>query len=370
MSKHKKEKVHSHGRKRQLFFFRPRLSLQEQSLFAKRLSLLLKADASLHNGIAILQRQARSEKKRQMFQHILHDVANGQYLAKSLERFRNVFGDFAINLILVGETSGTLPENLAYLADEIEKRRKLRQKAVSAMLYPIVIMVAALGISGLMTVYLFPKILPIFQSLNVDLPFTTRALIWTSHFLIHHWLALLLSVIAAVVAFALSLRSSRVRFAVHKVTLGVPVVGPLVRDYYLANMFRTLGILLKSHMRLLEAFTIAERTSANLVYRKELGHLSHALARGGAIAKHLEKVPKLFPDMATQMVAIGETTGSLSDTLLYLAQMYEEEFDERTKRLSSVIEPSLMLVIGLLVGFIAVSVITPIYEVTQHLNPR
>ena len=350
--------------------FRPKLSLQDQALFAKRLSLLLKAGAPLTQGIKMLERQAKSKANRKMYQQILHDISNGQYLAKSLKRFRNVFGDFAINIILIGETSGTLPENLRYLADEIDKRRKLRQKAMGALLYPSVIMGTAVAVSGLMTVYLFPKLLPIFKSLNADLPFTTRFLIFLSTFLIKDWWLMLLAIIAAVVLFAFSMRYKSFRFFVDKISLAMPVVGPLLKDYHIVNIFRTLGILFKSQVRLLEAVTITADTATNLVYKKELHDLHRSLMRGGTIAAHLEKHPHLFPDIATQMIAIGESTGNLSDTLLYVAQIYEEELDEQTKRLSSLIEPAMMLMIGLVVGFIAVSVITPIYEVTQHLNPK
>jgi len=350
--------------------FRPKLSLQDQALFAKRLSLLLKAGAPLTQGIKMLERQAKSKANRKMYQHILHDISNGQYLAKSLKRFRNVFGDFAINIILIGETSGTLPENLRYLADEIDKRRKLRQKAMSALLYPTVIMGTAVAVSGLMTVYLFPKLLPIFKSLNADLPFTTRFLIFLSAFLLKDWWLVLIAVVVMVVMFAFLMRYKSFRFVIDKISLVIPIVGPLLKDYQIVNICRTMGTLFRSQVRLLEVVTITSETTTNLVYRKELEHLHRSLARGGNIATHLEKHPNLFPDIATQMIAIGESTGNLSDTLLYIAQIYEEELDEQTKRLSSVIEPAMMLMIGLVVGFIAVSVITPIYEVTQHLNPK
>jgi len=155
-----------------------------------------------------------------------------------------------------------------------------------------------------------------------------------------------------VVMFAFLMRYKSFRFVIDKISLVIPIVGPLLKDYQIVNICRTMGTLFRSQVRLLEAVTITSETTTNLVYRKELEHLHRSLARGGNIATHLEKHPNLFP------------------TLLYIAQIYEEELDEQTKRLSSVIEPAMMLMIGLVVGFIAVSVITPIYEVTQHLNPK
>ena len=172
------------------------------------------------------------------------------------------------------------------------------------------------------------------------------------------------------VVFALLMRFQRFRFLMHRISLSMPVVGPLLKDYHLVSMCRTLGILIKSSVLILEAATVAADTATNLVYRKELQGLHRSITKGSNIAKHFKKNPRIFPSMLAHMIEIGESTGNLSDTLLYLADMYEEDFDEQTKRLSSVIEPVMMIVMGVVVGFIAVSIITPIYEVTQHLNPR
>jgi len=350
--------------------FHPRLSIREQALFAKRLSLLIKAGVPLLKSLTILSHQTKSRANRKMFERISRDVENGQFLAKSLSSFRKTFGEFAINIIRVGETTGTLSENLKYLADELDKKRRLRQKVIGALVYPIVILIAALAVSGLMTVYLFPKLLPIFTSLNVDLPLMTRMLLFLSNFLTHYWWLLILALMGLAVLFTLLMRLQRFRFAIHRINLSIPVVGSLFKDYYLVNMCRTLGILVKSSVHILEATTIAADTSTNLVYRKELQNLHRSITRGSNIAKHFQKNPRLFPNILAQMIEIGENTGNLSDTFLYLADMYEEDLDEQTKRLSSVIEPVMMIGMGLLVGFIAVSIITPIYEVTQHLNPR
>jgi len=350
--------------------FKARLSLQEQALFAKRLSLLVRASVPILSAIKILEQQTTSHRNRKMFEHISQDIANGQFLYKSLTRFQKIFGDFAINIIRVGETSGTLSESLKYLAEEIDKRRRLRQKMVGALVYPVVIMVAALGVSGLMIIYLFPKLLPVFKSLNVHLPLTTRALLWISDFLINYWAWLILALVALTTAFLFLMRLKPFRLVINKISLRLPIVGPLLQHYYLTNLCRTLGILFKSQVRMLEAVTVAADIASNLVYRNALQNLHHSITKGGTIAKHFEKHPRLFPGMLSQMVAIGEATGNLSDTLIYLSEIYEEEFDEQTKRLSSVIEPVMMLGMGLLVGFIAISIITPIYEVTQHLNPR
>lgn len=349
---------------------RPRLSRKEQALFAKRLSLLVRAGVPILKSISLLEDQAVSRAHRAMFAAILRDTANGQFLYKSLGRFRNVFGDFAINVIRVGETSGTLSGNLKYLADELEKKRLLRQKIMGALLYPMVIMIAAFCVSGLMTVYLFPKLLPVFKSLHVTLPLITRVLIFSSDALLYYWWALAAGVGLCIGAYMRLMRMKSFHFAVNKISLKIPYVGTLLMQYHLVHLCRTLGNLIKSDIRVLEAVAISADTATNAVYQKELLRLHEAIAGGGTIAKHLEKHPELFPALFSHMIAIGETTGNLSETLLYLGEMYEQELDEQIKRLSSIAEPLMMLVMGVMVGVIAIAIITPIYEATQHLNPR
>ncbi len=207
--------------------------------------------------------------------------------------------------------------------------------------------------------------------LSPEIPwiYWARVLIAASNFLVHEWLLVVIGFAVAAAAFAAALRCTAIRFFFDRLLLRVPVAGSLFKNYHLTNMCRTLGLLLKGHVRVIESITVATEVSTNLLYQQELNNLRHAVTKGSNMAKYLEKKPRLFPPMLTEMIAIGEATGNLSETLLYVAHMYEQELDEQTKRLSSVIEPAMMILMGLLVGFIAISIITPIYEVTQHLQP-
>lgn len=346
-----------------------RLSLQNQSLFAKRLSLLSEAGISILESIDILKRQSKNHLRR-MLEEIRRDVSNGQFLSKSLSKHRRVFGDFAVNIIHVGETSGTLSENLKYLSEEIDKKRKLRGTIIGAFVYPIIIMVAAFGICGFLVLYLFPKLMPIFKNLRISLPVTTRILIWLSSSLTKYGLWLVIVLVLSVVIFIISLRCRSVRSIFDRVTLKIPISGSIIQYYHLANICRTLGLLLKGNMPVLEAVKITGDTSTSLPYKAELNSLKNSIAKGSNIGKQLEKRPKLFPVILTEMIIIGEKTGNLSETLIYLAGIFEHELNEKTKRLSSVIEPIMMLGMGLIVGFIAISIIAPIYEITQHLQPK
>lgn len=350
--------------------FLTRISTKEKAIFAKRLAFLVKAGVPIIQSLKILQKQSRSRAKTKMLDQVIADVSNGQFLSSSLAKFENNFDNFAVNLIRIGEESGTLEENLNYLADELKKKHLLKRKVLGSMVYPVFIVIATLGMAGLLTIYIFPKILPIFKSLNVTLPLTTRALIWTSDFLVAYGWLVGLGLVGFIVLAAFLLRMEKIRYWAHHILLRIPLFGDISQKYHLANLCRTLGLLLKSDIRIVRAFAIASDTTSNLVYKKELKVLAASISRGEKFTDRMEKHAKIFPHMLSQMLAIGETTGNLNETFIYLSEMYENEVEDLTKNLSTVLEPALMIFMGVIVGFIAISIITPIYEVTQHLTPR
>ena len=351
------------------FLFATRLSVKDQTLFAKRLSFLVKAGVPILDSLELLKKQTKSKAKVRMYERVISDVANGQFLSTSLGRFQGAFGDFALNIIKVGETSGVLSENLSYLAEELKKKHALKRKVVGALVYPIIITLSTFGMTSFLISYIFPKILPVFKSLHVGLPWSTRFLIFLSDLIRSQGLSIFFLLIALTISSIVAWRKiSSLHRLGDRVLLRVPISGAIARDYNLANICRTLGLLLKSGTRVVEAVVITSATTANLLYRQELQRVAEGVVKGQKISKHLEARSDLFPEMMTQLVAVGETTGNLSDTLLYLSAMYESELDEATKNLSSAIEPVLMILMGLIVGFVAISIITPIYQITQNLS--
>jgi len=369
--KHTKEPVALKVKSARASFFSPRFSLKEQTFFAQRLAFLINAGLPIVDALHILREQSRSKAHNKVFDQIIDLTSSGQALSKSFERFPKIFGQFAIHIIRVGETSGSLSQNLQYLADELKKRHALRRKVVGALVYPAFITIATLGITLLLTVFIFPKILPIFSSLNVPLPATTRAVIWLSVFLSQWGLFLLLGIIVAVILSAQIIkRSEIIHYYYDSLLLRIPYAGKMIRYYNVANATRTLGLLLKSGSRLSESLLITADTTPNLVYRREFIELANVVDRGERMSVYLLEKQHYFPDILAQMIAVGEKSGSLSETLVYLSELYEAEVEEFTKNLSSMIEPVLMIIMGVMVGFIAISIITPIYGITQHLTPR
>jgi type IV pilus assembly protein PilC len=350
--------------------FFSRLSTHEKELFVKRLSYLLKAGIPILQSLEMIKDQTDSKFQKKIIQSLIEDVANGQSLYNSLKRFKNIFGDFVINVIRIGEDTGTLDQNLNYLAEELKNRRLLSRKIVSAFIYPAFIALATIGITALLIIFIFPKILPIFKSLNVSLPITTRFLIAFSGFLTAHGWQVLTGLVLFIIIFGLVLKLKKVRIFIDNTTPFVPIIGKILQNYQLANVSRTLGILLKSNVTLIESIKITAETTPNLIYKRMLEKMGDNILKGKKISNQFHEFPRFFPVLIPQMLSIGETTGNLSESFLYLSEFYEAEVDEMTKNLSNILEPILMIFMGIIVGSVVISIIMPIYGITQNLNIR
>ena len=316
----------------------------------------------------MLEEESHSKSVGQIAHSLANDVAHGIALSTALQKYEKIVGAFYINIIIVGETSGTLPENLEYIAEELKKKHELRKQVIGALVYPLVIVISTFGITTMLIVYIFPKIMPIFLSMKAELPWSTRTLIWLSHALSTYGLFLLLGIILGSVAFSFAMRSKNFHYRVDVMLIHIPVFGKLSRFYNLANTCRTLSLLLKSDVRFVQALEIAAASLKNQAYSRALVEVGGGVLKGQRMSVQLKASPQLFPPLLTQMLSVGESTGNLSETLMYMSEMYETEIRDWTKNLTSVLEPVLMLTMGLLVGFIAVSIITPIYGITQSIH--
>ena len=301
---------------------------------------------------------------------LIENVKNGQFLSDGLARHQRLFGDFFVNVVHVGEISGSLADNLEYLAESLQKRKELESKVKGAMVYPFIILAATGGITAALTFFIFPKILPIFKSLRVDLPLITKIFIKISTFMIAHGVTVFIGAFVVLIGAWLLLRIQAMRYIWHRVILMLPVVGTMVQNFNMVSFVRALALLLKSGVKIVQALDITASSSANLVYKQSLKVMAKSVGRGDHMSKHLVDHPRLFPAVFAEMIAVGEETGKLTDTGSYLANYYESELDASTKSLSNVLEPLLLVTMGFIVGFVALAIILPIYEVSQHVGPK
>src|SRR3989338_8908800 len=334
-------------------------------LFARNLEVMIRSGMQILQSLEILKAQSKSITFRKILDQMIFDLKNGHYLADGLARYQNIFGDFFINLVRVGEASGTLSENLKYLAEELKKKDELHKKIRGAMAYPVVIFVATVGITSIMIFMIFPKILPVLTSLNVELPFITRFFIGTSQFLIKYGYLVGLGFVGLVVSFWLILKITKVRFAWHILIISMPLVGNMSLAINIISFSRTLGLLLRAGIKIVEALEITADTLSSLVYKKEILLVAEGVRKGDSMSKYFNENTRLFPPLFSQMVLVGENTGKLDESILFLADYYESELDESTKSLSNILEPLLLLTMGIIVACVALAIITPIYSITH-----
>lgn len=329
----------------------------------------MKAGVPILEGLYVLREKNNKKSSIVFYDSLISHVSNGNSLASALAKFNNAFGEFAVNIIMVGESGGRLGESLDFLAEELRKKQGLKHKVMGALLYPLLIAVGTIGMAGGLTVLVFPKVIPIFSSVNVALPFSTKILIVISNMLLHHFIVVSVCSLAVGIAVVGLLRVPEYRYAQQKLFLNIPLVNSCIMSYHAANFCRTLGLLLQSQLLITESVRVASATTENKVYKKLYKEMATYIGTGKKISQFISEHQAMFPDLLGPTIGIGERAGNLGETFLYLGEMYETEIDELTKNLSGIMEPLLMVVMGLLVGFVAIAIITPIYSLTEKLKP-
>ena len=345
-----------------------RLSSKDKIFFVRNLAMLLKSGISLNEAFTTLKGNTKSASLKYILEDVIKETEKGKFLSNSLEKFENQIGSFVIALINVGEISGKLIDNLERIAVELRKIERLRSKVISTLIYPAFIIVTMIGIIFLVVYFLFPKILPVFENLGVELPLITKIFIKiTKTFLDYgHYVLLFLFLIVLLILFLL--RNSKFKYFFHKFILNFPLLSGLLKKYSLIEFARNLSILLGSGVSIVEAINLTGQSISNYVYKKVVLEASDFVSRGHSLEEFLNKYPKLFDYNFIKMIEIGERTGNLISNLNYLTETYEAELDTDLERFVNLLEPIILVIIAIMVSFIALSIVIPIYELSDKLT--
>ncbi|MBT4917265.1 type II secretion system F family protein [Candidatus Peregrinibacteria bacterium] len=350
------------------FTFKPSLSFQEKMLFTKNLATMIKVGITVTESLEILANQASKKNVKSMYEDIIEMIRSGQTLANSLRKYNYIFSDLFINMIQTGEESGNLEKTLVYLDRQLEKEYETRKKIVGAMIYPIVIICLTVVMAIGIVVFIMPKITSIFGKFDIVLPLPTRILIALSGFIGNHTL-LAAAIGIGTVAFLITI--FKVKFLKpfwHKVAIYTPIFGGIIIAGNLARFSRTLNSLLQTGVPITDSLEITGRMIGNSMYGKAIKEASEKVEQGGHLGESFEGYEKLFPDMATKMMFIGEKTGSMEVATKRLAELYEGVVDSKTRNISTLIEPFLLVLMAVMVGGIALSIIMPIYQLPNLLG--
>lgn len=348
--------------------FQTEVSVQEQIDFARDLAVLLKSGISLNEGMRLLREQAKSYSMKKLLDEIIVDLDHGSQLSitlqKSSVRLRSVF----ISMVKAGEVSGTLVNNLLFLADWLERNLQLKRDIRSVTLYPKIVFTAALMLGTGLAVFILPKLIPIFTGMKIELPWITRAVLAIAEFVRNYSLWIILGMLLIIVFVNLLHRIKFTRRILQKIYLSTAFLGPLVRAYELALYAQLMHVLLRSGLTINESFEIASMESTNVPYQDSFNTIKEKLIQGVSLSESLNEFGKLYPSNFRSIILVGEKTGTIEGSFSTLSEFYSKEINTKTKNLPTVLEPILLLCIGLVVGAIALSIILPIYSLSGSLR--
>jgi type IV pilus assembly protein PilC len=344
-----------------------RIKLSDKILFARNLSAMVEAGLPLSRALGVLERQSKNAKLKKALQSIAENITKGNSLSDSLSKQEGVFSQLEISMVHVGEESGNLTESLNTIAVQLEKSYSLKKKIKSAMMYPMIIMFVMVIIAILMLIFVVPTLTAIFKDVGMDLPMSTQLVIVVSDFMKDNAVLVLVGLIIVGVGGAMFAKTTSGKRSFDFVALHMPIISTIVKEYNTAQTSRTLASLLSSGVGVVEAITITGQVVQNSYYKKVLKVAIENVQKGVVLSESFVQNQHLYPPIASEMIQVGEETGQLSNMLHKIATYYEDEVDTKTKDLSTVIEPFLMVVIGGGVGFFAISMISPMYSLTSAI---
>lgn len=336
--------------------------------FTRQFSTMISAGLPLSRALGVLAEQSPNRKFRGVILESLRAVEGGSSVSEAFGKHPEVFSGTYISLVKAGESSGKLDEILKRLATTMEASRDLDNKFKAAMIYPSIVFVAMIGVFILLMLMVVPKLAQMYKSMNVELPFETRAMIAISDFFVNN---LLLIGVGGVVGFLLLryfMKSTTGQAVVSKISFSIPVFGKINHHKEITQMTRTLSLLLSSAIPIVESLTIVSKVVNNAALRDHLLAAGKNVEKGSSLSDYFKREEKIFPPLLGQMVSVGEETGQMDNVLDRVADFYDGETDNAVKGLSAALEPIILIMLGGMVGLLIVSIITPIYKITSNLQ--
>lgn len=341
-----------------------RVRTKDLCILARQLATLLRAGMPLVPALSALVEQLRGETLAEIMQQVADSVNAGSTLADALKKHPSVFSSLFVNMVAAGEMSGTLEDVLLRLAEMLEKRVNLAGKVKSAVAYPAMMVVVAVGVVVFLLSFVVPSITEIFLEMNRTLPWPTRLLISTSTFIKTYLLLIAIIICAGFWGIRFWLRTKEGRLFMDRSKLKLPLFGKLFLKLEIARLTRTLGILLISGIHVLGALEIAKSVIGNSFIAHAMDSVKDLVSRGDNIAGAVRKTG-LFPPIVFHIIATGQISGNIEAALIDIADMFDGEVDRQAKTLVSLLEPAILIIMGAIIGFIVLAVLLPIFEINQ-----
>lgn len=334
---------------------------------AKNMSAMLNAGLSLSRALSVIERQSSNKNLKKVTSGISESVKKGSSFHEALAQYPKVFNELFIAMARAGEESGGLASALSVVGLQMERSEELIKKIKGAMIYPSIVVSAIIIVGILMLIFVVPTLTKTFTELGVQLPLATRIIVATSNFMVANVFLVFAGLVALVVGGIFFARSKRGSALILWGALHMPVVGELVRETYSARFARTLSSLLTSGVPVLDALDITKEVVHAETFASVVAEAEASVKKGEPLSTAFAEHSKLYPILMSDMMSVGEETGKVAEMLKQIAEFYEADVTEKTKDLSTIIEPVLMLLIGTMVGIFAVSIISPIYSLSSAI---
>lgn len=345
--------------------FKQKVNAEDVSTFTRQLATMIEAGLPIIEALSIMRNQTEGYMQKIVIQ-ISADVEGGDSLSTAIARHPKVFSPTYIALIKSGEVGGVMDEVLLRLADDLEKREEFRGKVKGALVYPVIIVVGMIIVALVMFIFVIPRLTSLYDEFNAELPLPTKILIGISSTILNYWPIFLL--IGGGLFYGLNLyKKTKVgRRKVDELMLKVPIFGELQKEVMLTELTRTLSLMVGAGVSILESLNITSGVTSNVVISSALQDIAKQVEKGFAVAYAFARHPEAFPYILSQMVAVGEETGKMDEVLTKVSHIFEVESDQKVKTLTAAIEPLVMILLGLGVGFLVIAIILPIYNLTSQ----
>ena len=342
------------------------VGLKQISGLTRQLSTMMTAGLPLTDALSLLKTQfADQVAMYEILDHCLITVRGGLSLGRALEKYKNVFGEAYVASVDAGESAGVLEEVLSKLAANLEKDNEFQGKVKGAMIYPVIVVVGMVIVAFIMMVFVIPKLLSLYDDFGSEMPAITRGLMSVSNLAVKLWFLFPMIPLGIYSIFKAGNQNENFRYKIDEFKMKLPIIGELTKKTVVANTNRTLSMLLTAGISLVEALRIVSNVADNEVYRRAYLKIAERVEKGFNVAESFEE-SGVFQPIVVQMVATGEATGKLDEVLLKVAKYFSTEAEQSVKGLTAAIEPMIMIVLGIGVGFLVVAVILPIYNLTSQ----
>lgn len=344
-----------------------RVRAKDITLFTRQLSNLINAGMPLLKALTVLARQTENGKLAEMIKDLKNEVQDGKALSDALAKHPQAFSKLYLGMIKAGEAGGVIEVILNRLADFSEQQQALKDKVKSALAYPVITSLVGVGTIIFLLTFVIPRFVTMFQDIGKTLPLPTRILIATSNILKGYWWFYLPVILLAGFIIRQYAKKDEGKMVLDRIKLNLPLLGKMLRKVAIANFTRTLGTLIKNGVPILTGLNMAKDTIGNRVIAQELVRIHNNVKDGDSLARPLAR-SKEFPPIVADMVAIGEETGKIEDTLVNVADFYDAEIENTVKTLTSLLEPIIILIMGVVVGFIVLAMLLPVFQISAVLK--